>query len=291
MVPTSINRADHAGITPVEGLYPGRLAIEQLYGYMVRNHIAYGVLSTMKGWAFLQRRNGGQLYMTPFYGDFPAVPPTFPSSAAQDGYAIPTVPGIYPPIPFSMMQALYYISHLAESTNNLMETPANGQNGNVFLPMGGEDSRAAPVIQQPPAIAPAPLGYNPGGLGYGWGGGPGYPQYQVVGGYDDATDCFLYHEGVDYSSLIFEPWKEENNLGSKTWIATVVSDQTQVVLKLWDAWHFDAQDRDNEASIYLHLRSIWGRYVPALRVSSPIDFYHGLILQYFDVSSCLHMIY
>jgi hypothetical protein len=226
-----VNEAGHAGATPVEGVYHGRLAVEQLYGYMVRNHVAYGVLSTMKGWAFLQRRNGGQLYMTPFYGDFPAVHPRFPRSAAEDGYAVPTVPGIYPPIS-SMMQALYYISYLAESINNLMETPANGQGGNVFLPLAGEDTSAARMIQQPPAIAPAPLGYNPAGLGYGhgaWGAGPGYPQYQVVGGYEDATDCVVYHDGVDYSSLIFEPWKEENNLGSKTWIATLVSDESKVV--------------------------------------------------------------
>jgi hypothetical protein len=34
---------------PLSGRYHARLALEQLYGYMVRNGKAYGILMTMKG--------------------------------------------------------------------------------------------------------------------------------------------------------------------------------------------------------------------------------------------------
>ena len=63
------NIVDHV---PLAGNYPARLAVEQLYGYMVRNGKVYGVLSTMKGWSFLRRDNGGRLYMTRMFGDFEA---------------------------------------------------------------------------------------------------------------------------------------------------------------------------------------------------------------------------
>lgn len=53
---------------PLNGNYPARLAVEQLYGYMVRNGKAYGVLTTMKGWCFLRRVNGGGLYITLMFG-------------------------------------------------------------------------------------------------------------------------------------------------------------------------------------------------------------------------------
>src|ERR1700743_2526322 len=57
---------------PLSGRYPARLALEQLYGYMVRNGKEYGVLTTLKGWCFARRENGGQLYVTRMFGDFEA---------------------------------------------------------------------------------------------------------------------------------------------------------------------------------------------------------------------------
>ena len=57
---------------PLTGEYPARLALEQQYRYIVRNGKAYGVLTTMKGWSFLRRENGGLLHITPMFGDFQA---------------------------------------------------------------------------------------------------------------------------------------------------------------------------------------------------------------------------
>ena len=39
---------------PAVELGPSCVALEQLFGYMVRNGKVYGVLTTMKGWCFLR---------------------------------------------------------------------------------------------------------------------------------------------------------------------------------------------------------------------------------------------
>lgn len=66
-------------------------------------------------------------------------------------------------------------------------------------------------------------------------------------------DCVQYHDGMDYNSLQLEPWKGENCLGHKTFLAKVLSNKSTVVLKLWDAWHYDSEDRDQKAAVYVHL--------------------------------------
>src|SRR5579859_3371613 len=95
---------------PLDGNRPGPLAVEQIYGYMVRNGKVYGILSTMKGWCFLQRVNGGGLFMTRMYGDFPA----------RQGISVGSVAeGYYPTTNFTIMQALYYMSYISEATPDL----------------------------------------------------------------------------------------------------------------------------------------------------------------------------
>jgi hypothetical protein len=263
---------DNIDQVPLSGNYPARLAIEQLYGYMVRNGKTYGILTTMKGWCFLRRINGGGLFVTRMFGDFAAWPGVSLGAVAE-GYS--------PTLNFSIMQALYYLSSLAEATNNLPETPINGVPGQVNLPYAGNSSSAAPTIQQPqPAIAPMPVGQ---GGGYGYVGQGGYQGVHVLSDYDQA-ECFQYHQGVHYRCLQFEPWKSENILGPKNWIAKLLPDQTPVVLKLWDAWKFDAKTQHHEATIYLHLRSLWRKYIPSLLIKTALEYFHALIFQYVKVT-------
>ena len=56
--------ADIWGTAPVSTSHTGRLAIEQIYGYMVHNAKRYGILTTVNGWVFLMRQAGGRLFMT-----------------------------------------------------------------------------------------------------------------------------------------------------------------------------------------------------------------------------------
>jgi hypothetical protein len=259
---------------PLSGKYPARLAIEQQYGYMVRNGKAYGVLTTMKGWCFLRRENGGQLYITRMFGDFEAQE-GISQGAVDEGYY--ATPG------FSIMKALYFLSALAEATPNLPETPIDGHAGQVTLPYSEYSTAAASTIQQPP---PGNVGLGFGGLAAAHGGQggneAGFQGVQILGGYDQA-ECSQYDDDFNYRDFQFEPWLPENNLGPKTWIASTLPARTKVVLKLWDAWKFDSGTRNNEASVYLHLRSLWGKCDPSLLVKSALEYGHALIFQYIRV--------
>ena len=72
---------------PLEGYHAGRLAIEQIYGYMVRNAKRFGLLTTANAWIFLMRENGSKLWIT-----------------------CPIDCGVREP--YTILQALYYISAL-----------------------------------------------------------------------------------------------------------------------------------------------------------------------------------
>jgi len=237
---------------------------------MVRNGKAIGILATMKGWCFLRRMDHGILYMTPMFGDFVRVE-GLTNGAQAEGYHLPQG--------FSIMKALYFISSFADLTADLPETPRDGLPGHVFLPRAGDSAKEAPRIQQPDR-SPSPSESQASGSDDGsYNNFSNNGGYHVVGGYDKA-ECVRFDDTVDYSSLLFEPWKSENNLGIKTWIATVLPQKDLVVLKLWDGWNFDTEDRDREASAYIQLRPLWGTCVPALRVKTALDYFHALILQY-----------
>ena len=247
--------------------------MEQLYGYMVRNGCPFGVLSTFKGWCFLQRYNGGILRMTPLYGDF------FPLPGVTDGAG---AEGYHVPVTFSIMKALYYLSYIADAAPKVPETPRNGVPGQVQLPMSvTQTAAAAAQIIQPPQnqqMAPA----NP--FGQAVGGNQAAGGVHVVGGYENAIS-HQYDKDVTYKSLRFEPYLKANYLGPKTWIARTLPENEKIVLKLWDGWTCSSDDQEQEASIYLKLRPLWGKFVPALRVQSPLEFYHALIIEYIEVHS------
>jgi len=267
--------ADLLDFVPLTGLYPARLALEQLYGYMVRNSKQYGVLTTVKGWCFARRENGGQFYITPMFGDFQARQ-GLTYGAASEGY--------YVPQGFSILQALYYLSAVAELTPDLDEHPIGGVPGQVELPRARpERAEAAPLIVQPPPPENGQQMAQEVFQGYQF----PYQGVQILGGYNQA-ECIHYDDAFDYKSFQFLPRVSENHLGPKTWIATTLPVKSKVVLKLWDAWNFDEEDRNREASVYLQLRSLWGKRVPSLLVKSPLEFFHALILQYIKVQASQH---
>jgi len=239
---------------------------------MVRNGKVYGALATMKGWCFVRRENGGLLYITPMFGDFQARQ-GISYGAAYEGY--------YNPQGFSIMQALYYLSAVAEATDNLPETPIGGRPGQVTLPYAGDSTTPAPTIQQPPPEQP---GVGLSGLAptSGRQGQFGHQGVQILGGYDQ-SECAHYDSTFTYKDFQFEPWVPENNLGPKTWIAITLPVQSKVVLKLWDAWKFDEEARNREAAVYLRLQSLWGKWVPSLYVKSSLEYFHALIFQYVRV--------
>jgi len=258
---------------PLSGRCPARLALEQLFGYMVRNGKTYGVLTTMRGWCFLHRQNGGHLVITPMYGDYVAWP-GISQGAAPEGY--------YVPQGFSIMQALYYISAVAEGTPDLPETPVGGLPGVVTLPFVQNSTVAAPTIQQPPPAANPGAAFGALAPAQGGQGHQANQTVQVLGGYDQ-SECTQYDTTFEIKGFQFEPWIPENNLGPKTWIAVALPAKSKVILKLWDAWKFDEESRNREASVYLKLRPLWGKCIPSLFVKSALEYFHALVFQYIKV--------
>jgi hypothetical protein len=108
------------GTVPV-GFHRGRVAVEQLYGYMARNGKAYGILTTLRGWCFATRRDGGELLMTRMFRHGPEAP---------DQYRASNVP---------IMMALYYLSHLASNQPDISET-TQGRPGRIDLPWANADT-------------------------------------------------------------------------------------------------------------------------------------------------------
>jgi len=93
---------------------------------MVRNSKEYGVLTTLREWCFARRESGGRFYIPPMFGEFDSASDGLTLGAAYEGY--------YAPQGFSIMQALYYLSAIAELTPNLDERPIEGVPGQVELP-------------------------------------------------------------------------------------------------------------------------------------------------------------
>jgi hypothetical protein len=99
------------GTAPINEYHSGRLAMEQIYGYMVHNAKRFGILTTVNWWVFLRRENGGQLYMTQ------------PLDCQTSS----------PPYSFTILQALYYFSTLSVQHGHLPETDENGNPVSIEL--------------------------------------------------------------------------------------------------------------------------------------------------------------
>ena len=126
----------------VSDAHPGRLAVEQTYGYMVRNGKQYGILTTVNGWVFMYRQNRGKLVMSRL----------IPCDVAS-------------PRHYTIRQAIYYVSALAAYAEELPETYANGETVRFS---DGKHPSPATVVPGRKAAPPGPSGaratrstYNP----------------------------------------------------------------------------------------------------------------------------------
>jgi hypothetical protein len=165
------------GTADVSGDHPDRLAVEQVYGYMIRNSVPFGIITTMCGWVFLRCEDGGQLFMTPMFGCHPNL---------IGGYTNPEV--------FTIMLALYHFSALAESSPALHET-TRGQPGRVQI-----DSAATQIPAPAPTIQ---ITQNIQFVHY----NPSQQPDQML------DQQFVLRNSEKDLTLIFESWKRETQLG------------------------------------------------------------------------------
>jgi hypothetical protein len=209
-----------------------------MYGYMVRNAKKFGVLTTVNDWVFLMRENQGKLWITR------------PINCES----------IDPP--FTIPQALYYISALTASYGELIETDHEGNP--ITIPLANSKyPHPAPSVtghqlESPQQSGGATIIYSPPDSAS--------HQYRLV--------------NFDYGHrILLEPWKSGNHFGQKSFRAHLVPQNITVVVKLWDRYKMSCKKRDQEVLIYMHLQSLWGHNIPRLICSADIDFCYAIILQ------------
>lgn len=235
------------GSAPVATSHAGRLAIEQIYGYMVRNAKRYGILTTVNGWVFLMRENGGTLYMTQLISCQCTNPP------------------------FTILQVLYYISALATSNGHLIETDAKGNPAKIEL----ADSKypvAAPSVTGSQSSSTMLPYTNPGAtIIY-----PPAPGQQL-----NLVAQTLGH------ALLLEPWEAANRCGGKSFRGILMPKHEPVIVKLWDGYKNQSDMRDQEVQIYMILQGLWNKQTANLICSANIDFCFGIILNEIKVLSLI----
>jgi hypothetical protein len=239
-VSLSCNAQITEGRAPLEGTHAGRLAVEQTYGYMVRNAKRIGVLSTVNGFVFMIRENFGKLRMTRL---------------------IPC--DVINPFSPTILQMLYFLSGFAALLPPLPETTINGNP--VRLSWGHpRKPEAAPRVPSQYSASP-----------------PSTTQVAPIG---SAEIIYFLRDDPDSRTVIFEPWKTENQLGHKTFLLQLDSHKEKVVGKLWDGYKHNTEERDNEVEAYMQLQNLWGKTVPKFMGCGEIDFFWALLTEHVQVS-------
>ncbi len=236
--------------------HKGRLAIEQIYGYMCWNSQAFGILTTTSGFVFLRREDNGILYMSRMFASN--------SMLAPYGYIMPET--LVPGMNFTISHILYWFTRLTEVTPTVVETAIAGAvtTLNTYQP--------APAPQSNVGVTYQSQHLNQGSSNQGLHYGQGYTQNQSLE---------RFKEGF---KLDFKPWEVKNYLGGQVWYANLlVPDECAVVVKCWDAYTQGAGNRDNEVDNYMRIQSLWGICVPRLFGKGEIDFCHAMILERIDV--------
>jgi hypothetical protein len=219
---------------------------------MVHNKVQLGLISTVFGWVFMRRQDLGQLYMTPMFACHPGL---------QDHFHIPQG--------FTIMEALYYFSRLAEELPVLPET-TGAQPGFINIDRASTITAAtAPGIQilQERQFIP----FQPG--------------QQFL----QPPQQFVLKTGIQRIELVFESWNRDKNLGPKTWLCKLLVPWNEdIVIKIWDSFRSTATARDHEVEVYMKLQSLWGKVIPTFIASCPISLFHGLIIEYIQVKPFIY---
>jgi hypothetical protein len=204
---------------------------------MFHNSVVYGVISTVNSFSFLARSAGGKLKMTRL----------IPATRTN-----PTV-----------LQMLYYFSHLCASTPPLRETHIDGRP--ITVVHAPADSSTAPLVP-PPSAAREPRS-SIANLGT----PRRSPRFQ------------MNDENV---TLDIDVTQKNTRFGWKGRIGKLDTGQ-RVFVKLWDSWKCSADEMKQEAAAYSTLRELWGKIIPRMIVHGGWGFCHTIVLDFIEVLSCL----
>lgn len=110
------------GHEPLDGVHHGRLAIEQLYGYLVFDKVVYGIMTTFNSFVFIKRQSPGVLHMSR----------TIPIDSTT-----PTI-----------LKLLYFFSHLCALDTD-PHPELNSEGNAIYLTSAPKTADKAPKIPDP----------------------------------------------------------------------------------------------------------------------------------------------
>jgi hypothetical protein len=248
----STNALGHAGATSA-----GRLAIEQLYGYMCWNSRAFGILTTTTGFAFLRRENGGVLYLSRLYG----------SHRDLEGYQYQMPASMEDQSTFTISHLLYWFTALTELTPPLPETRLEAA---IQVEAGRRADQQLPIHTIVYAT-PVPTNYSV----------PAPPP--TIGSAPHASHAL--QPLTDILMMEFKPWLRQNHRGGRAWSALLLPEKMPVVVKCWDAYKNNENARNKEVDIYLRLQELWGICIPRFITFGRVAFCHAIIIEDLEVNS------
>lgn len=217
---------------------------------MVHNAVVYGLITTVNAFAFMARGNGGILKLTRL----------LPATTTN-----PTV-----------LQMLYYMSHLCMTTPSLYETHPDGRS--VSISRAPLDSSTAPRVPAPSIASPlssSTLGPTPS-----FTSPRRSPRFQ-----NDASSHSKPY-GIEPSidlRLDIDIRLPGTYLGCKGYKGVLHTGE-KVFAKLWDGWKHSSDEVDREAYIYMQLRDLWGRSVPRMIAHGGWGFCYIILLEFVNVN-------
>lgn len=219
---------------------------------MVHDKIIYGIISTFNAFVFLRRQNPGILYMSRL----------IPNNSTD-----PTI-----------MKVLYFFSHLC-ARDPLPYPETNNEGIEIRLTRATKDTSPAPKIPNPENSSSRKT-LSPTNIDYSATTPRRSPRHHDVLAFSTPS---IYLDINSRGKGVY--------LGCKGWRGTLSTGLT-VFVKLWDGWKFSREDCDHEASVYIHLRDLWGTIVPGFLGSGDWGFCHILLLTFIDVFSLfvLHLL-
>jgi hypothetical protein len=169
----------------------------------------------------------------------------------------------------TIMKLLYFFSHLC-ARDPLPYPETNNEGIEIHLTKASRDTSAAPKIPNPDNILSRQ---------------PLIPAVNLSSTIPRRSPRGHTTQSLPTGSLYLEINTHGKGayLGCKGWRGTLSTGQ-RIFAKLWDGWKFSRDKCDHEASVYLHLRDLWGTIVADFLGSGEWGFCHILLLSYLDVS-------
>ena len=167
----------------------------------------------------------------------------------------------------TMMKLLYFFSHLC-TLDTLPYPETNDEGIKIHLTKAPKDTSSAPKIPNPSITL-------------------SNTRQSLLSTSSEYTSAnprrSPRHQASEITRYLEIPsWTKGSHLGCKGWRGTLSTGET-VFAKLWDGWKASREDCDHEASVYIHLRDLWGTLIPEFLGSGDWGFCHILLLSYVDV--------